>query len=452
MAVVRFDVGWWLIHTRRQIMKMKISKKASVLLSALVLSGLTFAQQKPAEVKVGITTFMSGPASVFGVPAKAAAELMIDEINAKGGIAGVKVTPVFIDEGLGGDKLLSEYRRVVQDQGVRTMFSAISSGNCNIVAPVAEDLKVLNIMWDCGTEKLLEEKKFRYVVRTQANATTEMVATVVYLLKTNPNFKTIAVVNQDYAWGRDSWEIFRNTLLALKPDVKVVGEFFPKFGAADFSTEVSRLSALKPDVILSTSWGGDLDTFVRQSAQRGLFKQSKFVLPLAESSLERLGTTLPDGVIVGARGDHYFLHPETKDDPSHKQFVQKFKAKTDTYPIYSVYHMVQAITGLKAGYEQAMKTNGGKWPTTEEVADAMHTIEFKGFGRPVKMRTDGQGLEDQLLGVTKKTAKYPFPVMDQMMIIPADTSTTPVGQKSPDWVKSVKTDLLDQKIKTYSAN
>ena len=434
-------------------MKLKFAKKATLLVGAMALAGMAWAQQKPAELKVGITTFLSGPASVFGVPAKAAAEILIDDLNAQGGIAGVKITPVFIDEGLGGDKLLSEYRRVVQDQGVRTTFSAISSGNCNIVAPVAEDLKVLNVMWDCGTEKLLEDKKYRYVVRTQANATTEMVATVIYLLKTNPNFKTIAVVNQDYAWGRDSWEIFRNTLMALKPDAQVVGEFFPKFGAPDFSTEVSRLSALKPDVILSTSWGGDLDTFVRQSAQRGLFKQSKFVLPLAESSLERLGTTLPDGVIVGARGDHYFLHPETKDDAKHKQFVQKFKAKTDSYPIYSVYHMVQAVAGLKAGYEVAMKANGGKWPTTEEVADAMHTnMEFKGYGRPVKMRADGQGLEDQLLGVTKKTAKYPFPVLDQMMIIPADVATTPVGQKSPEWVKSVKSDILQTKVKTYSAN
>jgi len=433
-------------------MKTKISHKLTLLLGSLALCGLSFAQQKPAELKIGITTFLSGPASVFGVPAKAAAEIMIDDINAKGGIAGVNLSPIFIDEGLGSDKLLSEYRRVVQDQDVRTMLSAISSGNCNTVAPVAEDLKVLNIMWDCGTEKILEEKKFRYVVRTQANATTEMVASVIYLLKINPNFKTIAVVNQDYAWGRDSWEIFRNTLLALKPDVKVVGEFFPKFGSSDFSTEVSRLSALKPDVILSTSWGGDLDTFVRQSAQRGLFKQSAFVLPLAESSLERLGSTLPDGVIVGARGDHYFLHPETKDDAAHKQFVQKFKAKTDSYPIYSVYHMVQAFAGLKAGYEQAMKSNGGKWPTTEEVADAMHNIEFKGFGRSIKMRADGQGLEDQLLGVTKKSSKYPFEVMDQMMIIPADSTTTPVGQKSPEWVKAIKSEILDQKVKTYSAN
>ncbi len=43
-----------------------------------------FAQQKPAELKIGITTFTSGPASVFGVPAKAAAELLIEEMNAAG--------------------------------------------------------------------------------------------------------------------------------------------------------------------------------------------------------------------------------------------------------------------------------------------------------------------------------------------------------------------------------
>lgn len=430
----------------------KSIQTVSLLLGMCLLSSLSWAQQKPTELKIGITTFLSGPASVFGVPAKAAAEIVIDDINAKGGIAGVKLNASFIDEGLGADQMLTEYRRVVQDQGVKTMLSAISSGNCNVVAPVAEDLKVLNIMWDCGTEKVLEDKKFRYVVRTQANATTEMVATVIYLLKTNPDFKTIAVVNQDYAWGRDSWEIFRNALLTLKPDVKVVGEFFPKFGAADFSTEVSRLSALKPDVILSTAWGGDLDTFSRQAAQRGLFKQSKFILPLAESSLERLGATLPDGVIVGARGDHYFLHPETKDDANHKAFIQKFKAKTNTYPIYSVYHMAQALYGLKAGYEQAMKTNGGKWPSTEEVADAMHTMEFKGYGRPVKMRADGQGLEDQLLGVTKKIAQYPFPVIDQIMIIPAFGVTTPIGQKSPEWVKTIKPDLLEQKLKTYTTN
>jgi branched-chain amino acid transport system substrate-binding protein len=425
----------------------------AVLVSAVAAASaptVASAQAKPAELKLGITTFTSGPASVFGVPAKAAAEIWIDEVNAKGGLNGVKLVPIFIDEGGGGDKLLSEYRRVAQDPGEKVMISSISSGNCNTVAPVAEDLKVLNIMWDCGTEKILEDKRFKYVVRTQANAVTEMVASVVYLLRTKPDFKTIAVVNQDYAWGRDSWEIFRNSLLALKPDTKIVAELFPKFGAADFSTEITRLQALKPDVILSTSWGGDLDTFVRQAGQRGLFKNSVFVMPLLESSLERLGGAVPDGIITGMRGDHYFLHPQYKDDPKHKAFVEKFRAKTKSYPIYPVYHMVQALDGMSAAYDKAIKANKGQWPNTEQVAAAMRGLEFRGLTGTVKMREDGQGLEDQLLGVTKKVPEYPFPVLTNMMLIPAEIVTTPVGQKSPEWVKTLKPDLLkNSQIKAF---
>jgi len=415
-------------------MKMSLLSRSVIAATALAISALgmtgALAQSKPAELKVGITTFLSGPASVFGVPAKAAAELYIQQLNAAGGINGVKIVPTYIDEGVGADKLLSEYRRVVQETDTKVMLASISSGNCNIIAPVAEDLKVLNIMWDCGTEKVLED---------------------LYLLKTKPDLKSIAVMNQDYAWGRDSWELFRNTLLALKPDVTISAELFPKFGATDYSTEISRLQALRPDVILSTSWGGDLDTFVRQAAQRGLMKTSLFVLPLAESSLERLGTTLPDGVIVGSRGDHYFLHPEHKTDAKLNNFVKKFKEKTGSYPIYSVYHMVQGLDGLVAGYNKAIKANKGQWPTPEQVAEAMRGMEFRGLTNTVKIREDGQGLEDQLLGITKKTAAYNFPTLEKIIVYPADLITTPVGQKSPEWVKTIKPELLNNpRIKQFN--
>ena len=184
--------------------------------------------------------------------------------------------------------------------------------------------------------------------------------------------------------------------------------------------------------------------------QRGLNRNSLLVLPLAESSLERLGSTMPEGIIVGARGDHYFLHPETRDDPKHKAFVEAFRARTKTYPIYPVYHMVAALEGLKAAYEAAIQKNGGRWPTTEQVAEAMHGLEFRGLTRPVKMRSDGQGLEDQLLGVTKRSPDYPFAVLDKIMLIPADLVTTPVGQKSPEWVKTIKPDILNSaQIKTF---
>jgi len=411
--------------------------------SLAALHGAVQAAEKPAELKVGITTFLSGSASVFGVPARDAAQMYIEELNAKGGIDGVKIKPIYIDEGVGGDRLLSEYRRVVQEEKAELMLASISSGNCNTLAPVAEDLKVVNLMWDCGTEKALEGHGYRYVFRTQANAVTEMVAAVAYLLKVNPDFKTIAVVNQDYAWGRDSWDIFRTVLTQLKPDVKVVAELFPKFGAPDFSAEVSRLQVLRPDVVLSTSWGGDLDTFVRQASQRGLLRTSKFYLPLGESSLERLGQTLPDGVLIGARGDHYFLHPSYLNDEKHKTFVAKFKEKTGSYPIYSVYHMVQALDAMVAAYDKAIKQNAG-WPSEEQLAEAFRGLEFRGLTSAVTIRPeDGQGMEEQLFGITTTSSEHSFKVLKDIMIVPAEPVTTPAGQHTPDWLKTVTPTIID---------
>ncbi|NYT85620.1 ABC transporter substrate-binding protein [Pollutimonas harenae] len=433
---------------------MHLKNKVAGLAAAMVLaagSTAVFAADKPAELNVGISTYLSGSASVFGVPAKEAADILVADMNAKGGIGGVPVKVTYIDEGGGSEKLLSEYRRLAEG-GTKVMLSAISSGHCGIVAPVAEDLKILNILWDCGTQKALEEKELKYVVRTEANATTEMIAQVIYLMKKHPDFKTLAIVNQDYAWGRDSRDIFLAALKKFKPDVKVVAEMFPKFGAADFSTEISRLQALRPDVILSTSWGGDLDNFVRQASQRNLFKNSTFVLSLAESSLERLGDALPEGVIIGARGDHYWQHPETKDDPAHKEFIKKFHDKTGAYPIYSVYHMAQALNGLKAGYEKAIADNNGEWPTIEQAAAAMHDITFKGFGREVTInRPDGQGLEAQLFGITTSSPDHSFKVLKDMMIIPAELVTPPSGVNTFDWIeKNLTPDVLNSdKLATF---
>ena len=427
--------------------------KAAVAAGLLVanFAGSAQAQNKPQEIKIGITTFLSGPASVFGVPAKAAAEMIAEDLNTKGGIGGVPVKLSFIDEGAGGEALVSNYRRVVQDEKVDATFASISSGSCTQLVPVAEDLKIMNFMWDCGAASILEIKKYRYNFRTQANGTPEMLAVLLYLLKTKPDFKTIAVVNQDYAWGRESWEIFSTALKAMKPDVQVVAELFPKFGAPDYSTEVSRLLALRPDVILTTSWGGDLDTLVRQAGQRGLLQQSTFVLGIGESSIQRLGKDLPEGLIVGARGDHWFLHPEKKNDPAFKAFNEAFKAKTGAWPIYPVYHMAQAFKALQTAYDKAIKANGGNWPTREQVIDATVGTEFAtGFGRPITLRPeDNQGLEAQLVGVTKSVPGYDFKLLDNMMIFDPKVITNPAGVRSVEWLKTLKPEFVKMDVPTF---
>ncbi|WP_431270223.1 ABC transporter substrate-binding protein [Dankookia sp. P2] len=264
-------------------------------------------------MRVGITTFLSGPASVFGVPAKQAAEMLFEEVNKAGGIGGIPVKAFFVDEAPGTDHLVGEYRRLVQNEGVHIVFASISSGSCLACTPLSDEMKKTTLLWDCGTQRIFEEGPHPYAFRTQGYGTPEVLAPLLYLLKHKPDFKTLAVINQDYAWGRDSWEMWKAGMDALKPGVRVVAEMFPRFGATDYSTEVTRLLAARPDVVLSTSWGGDLVTLVRQATERKLFDRSTFVLPVAEASLQTLGRNMASGHIIGARGDHWNNHPKPKD-------------------------------------------------------------------------------------------------------------------------------------------
>lgn len=400
--------------------------------------------QRPSEIKIGVTTFLSGPASVFGVPGRNAAEMLAEEINREGGIGGVPVRLFFVDEAPGIDHLVGEFRRLVQNERVDVMFASISSGSCLACTPLGEELRKVTVLWDCGTQRIFEERRYQYAFRTQANATPEILAPLLYLMKTKPDFRTVAVLNQDYAWGRDSWEIWKTAMDALKPGTRVVAELFPRFGATDFSAEVTRLLALRPDVILSTSWGGELDTFIRQAAERRLFERSTFVLPLAESSLERVGRSLPAGHIVGSRGDHWHQHPRPANPQALQRFVDNYRRRADAYPIYPTYHMAQAFSALRAAHAKAMQANGGNWPSDAQLAAAFPGLEFDSPTSRMRIREDGQGLEPQLIGTTVHTDRFPFAVMDKMVIFPPDLVTTPAGQNSVAWLRTLTPDMVNR--------
>ena len=121
------------------------------------------------------------------------------------------------------------------------MIAALSSGNCLALAPVAEQLKMPTFMWNCDTHQLFLKDRYKYVFRTNSSTVPEFVASALYLLSVKPDVKRIAIINPDYAFGRDAAAIFTATMKALKPDVEVVAELFPKLGSPSYNTEISRL-------------------------------------------------------------------------------------------------------------------------------------------------------------------------------------------------------------------
>ncbi|MCS7313212.1 MAG: ABC transporter substrate-binding protein, partial [Acidobacteria bacterium] len=334
----------------------------------------------PAQLKVGVVVFLSGAAAApFGVPARNATELLIEQLNAgsvpkpydRPGIGGVPIRAVYVDEAGGAERQVAELRRLVLEEKVDFVIGYISSADCLAVAPVAEELKVLTILFDCGTNRVFEDRSYRYVFRTSAHQVIDSVGLVRYLLKVRPNVRTVAGLNQNYAWGQDSWNTFRDVLLKLKSDVKVVSEQFPKLFAGEFSTEISALLAARPEFIHSSFWGGDLEGFTIQMTPRGLHRRSLIAFTPGEPMLPRLGRDVPPGIIVGARGPHGPFAPTT---PLNQWFVRTYRDRYGIRPVYASYHMAQALLGVKAAFEKALATGEGKWPTIDQVIAAFEYL------------------------------------------------------------------------------
>ena len=183
------------------------------------------------------------------------------------------------------------------------------------------------------------------------------VGAALYVTEMMPNVKRIAGINQNYAWGQDSWNDFEAAMKALKPDVEVTTSQMPKLLAGQYGAEISALMAGRPDVIHSSFWGGDLDAFVLQAVPRGALKKSTAVLTAGETATHKLGGQIPDGTIIGARGPHGAFAP---DNELNRWFRTAYQDRFVLSPNYPAYHMAQALLGLKSAYEKAQ--GGGAAP------------------------------------------------------------------------------------------
>ena len=153
--------------TRRRVGAVAV---AALMAGAVTMSAIVAQAQEDRPSRMGLVTFLSGPAAGhFGIPARNGAELTIDAINngtlpapygdAKG-IAGARVEAGVVDEDGGATKQVAELRNLVQRQNVDLVVGYISSGDCLAVPKVADELKILTILADCGTPRVFEEASY----------------------------------------------------------------------------------------------------------------------------------------------------------------------------------------------------------------------------------------------------------------------------------------------------
>lgn len=411
---------------------------------ALGVGALALGAQAQETFKVGVVSFLSGQAAEsFGIPAVNGAKALVEAFNKgeapapynKTGFGGMKIEAIYVDENGGATKQVQELRNLYDREKVDAVVGYVGSGDCLAVAPVAEEMKKFLILYDCGTPRIFEDGKYNYVFRTASHATMDNVALARYMKARNVKAATFNMINQDYAWGQDSRKDFMLSMAQLYPDAKAGEDLLPKFGAGQYGTEISALMAKRADVTHSSLWGGDLQAFILQSGPRGLFKRSQVVLSAADHVLTNLGDKMPDGAILGARGAYGLLSPKSALNDWWWSVYQKAQ---NTYPAQAPYRMAQALMGLKLAAEKAMAANGGKKPTSEQLAAALQGMEWDSPGGKIRMTLgDGhQATQETAIGKTRYDAAKKMVVLDDIQRFPAECVNPPPNVKSEDWIKS----------------
>lgn len=418
-------------------------RSLAVAASLFALAASTPVQgQEPKPIKVGIVTFLSGAAAgPFGIPARNAAELFAAEANAgklpapyvAKGIGGRAVELVVIDEAGGTTKQVSEFRNLAEQQGVDMVVGYISSGDCLAIAPVAEELKKITLFFDCGTPRIFEDTNYKYVFRPVGHAVMDNVAAAMYIAETRPNLKKYAGINQNYAWGQDSWNDFEHSFKALKPDAQLMTSQMPKLGAGQYNAEISALLSSGAEIIHSSFWGGDLEGLILQGSPRNLFKNATVILTAGETATHRQAGQIPDGTVIGARGPNGIFAP---DNNFNKWLRANYEAKFKGAPSYPSYHMVQTLLAAKAAYEKAQGGNASKVPTADEISATLTGLAFDGPSGTVKMALSKghQAVQETVYATAKQTGgKLTFADVRRY---PAEKVNPPEGAKSEEWIKS----------------
>ncbi|MBR9652685.1 ABC transporter substrate-binding protein [Thalassovita aquimarina] len=427
-------------------MKQTIRTICATLALATGLSAPAMAQDD--TFKIGVITFLSGQAAEsFGVPAWNGGQLLIDMLNEGGklpapydkpGFGGMKIEAIVVDEAGGATKQVQEFRNLVQREQVDAVVGYVSSSDCLAVPPVADELKAFTILYDCGTPRVFEDNSFEYVFRTAAHATMDNVGLARYLKSRGFEVDSFAGLNQDYAWGQDSWADFTGAMAQLYSDATVKTALFPKFGAGQYGTEISALLREKPALIHSSNWGGDLQSFLLQATARGLHKRTQLALSAGDHVIPQLQDKMPDGIVLGARGVNGLLAKARGGDlqPLTDTLWDSYMERYGVIPVQAPFRMWQGLLGLKMAVEKAMDDNGGKKPTDEELAAAMKGLSWDAPSGRIEMALGGghQAIQPTAIGVTKWNNETKMMELVDIEYFDARCVNPPEGMKSQDWL------------------
>ncbi len=248
------------------------------LLAALVVV-VAFAASARAQdktIKIGVVYDLTGPFAGGGSDLHyLGAKIIIDYINAHGGVEGYKIDPVYADAQSKPDVAINEAVRLIEQEKVDMLLGFYASAECVPTAARIEQFKKFMWITTCIAAPVLENRHLKYVFRPQPFGTQWGLAStdmLTYYAKPvfgkDPKDLKVAIIHEDGAYGTD---VARgNAEGAAKGGLQVVLNEGYSVTSPDLSSLVTKLKRAHPDVILHTGYNPDISLFLRQAREGGL--------------------------------------------------------------------------------------------------------------------------------------------------------------------------------------
>ena len=141
---------------------MKACKMFAVLLLAcMIMAAPALAKD---TIKVGAILAVTGPAAFLGAPEAKTLEMMVEDINKKGGIKGKTIELIIKDSGASPEKALSFAKQLIEEDKVLAIIGPSTSGETMKIKSVAEEGKTILI--SCAAAEVIVNPVAKYVFKT----------------------------------------------------------------------------------------------------------------------------------------------------------------------------------------------------------------------------------------------------------------------------------------------
>jgi branched-chain amino acid transport system substrate-binding protein len=218
------------------------------------------AQQKP--IKIGFLSTFSGPAAVIGNDMRNSFELALDHLGRK--IGGAPVEVAYEDDQQRPDVGKQKTDKLIESDRVDFIVGYIWSNVLLASLKSAVDSKTFLVTTNAGPSQLAGELCSPFVFSTSWQNDQTPQAMGLYM--NQKGVKTAFLIGPNYAAGKDMLVGVASTFQG-----RVIGEELTKWpDQLDFSAELSKARAARPDAIFVFYPGAAGVQFLTQYAQAGL--------------------------------------------------------------------------------------------------------------------------------------------------------------------------------------